>query len=61
MVKGYKQQYNLDYDQTFAFIVETIFYKTLFTLATIHFLEIEQIDVETAFLNGKLAQEVYVD
>jgi hypothetical protein len=35
-------------------------YKALFALAAIHDLEIQQMDIKTAFLNGDLNEEVYV-
>ena len=36
-------------------------YKTLFALATEHDLEIEQMDVKTAFLYGELDEVIYMD
>ena len=36
VVRGFKQRYKLDYDQTFASMVKLISYKTIFSLAAIH-------------------------
>ncbi len=40
VVKGYEQQFDIDYDQTFASVVKLQTYKTLFALATHHDLEV---------------------
>ena len=36
VARGFEQRYELDYDQTFAFVVEPMSYKTIFSLAAIH-------------------------
>ncbi len=40
VVKDYEQQFNIDYDQTFASVVKLQMYKTLFTLAAHYDLEV---------------------
>ena len=50
VVKGYLQQYGVNYDQTFAAVVKPIAFRALFAIAAYYNLKIEQIDVKTAFL-----------
>ena len=45
VVKGYLQQYGLDYDQTFAAVVKPMAFRILFALAAYHDLDIDQMDV----------------
>ena len=60
VVKGFEKQFGIDYYQTFAAVVKPMFYKVLFTLAAQYNWEVEQIDVKTAFLHGKLQETVYM-
>jgi len=50
VVKGYLQQYGVNYNQTFAAVVKPIAFRALFAIATYHDLKIEQMDIKTAFL-----------
>ena len=50
VVKGYLQQYSINYDQTFAVVVKPIAFKALFAITAYYDLEIKQIDIKTAFL-----------
>ena len=61
VVKGYEQQFDIDYDQTFVSVVKLQTYKTLFALAAHYDLEVNQMDVATAFLYGPIDQVVYVE
>jgi len=61
VVKGYKQQFDIDYDQTFVSVVKLQMYKTLFALAAHYDLEVDQMNVTTAFLYGPIDQVVYVE
>ena len=60
VVKGYLQQYGVDFDQTFASVVKPMAFRLLFALAAHHDLDIEQLDIVTAFLNGFIDQLIYV-
>ena len=60
VVKGYEQQFGVDYDQTFASVVKPMSYKALFAIAASLDLEIEQMDVKTAFLYGQIDDEIYM-
>jgi hypothetical protein len=61
VVKGFEQQFGIDYDQTFAAVVKPMSYKVLFAMAAQYDWEIEQMDVKTAFLHGKLQETVYME
>ena len=61
VVKGYLQQFGVDFDQTFAAVVKPMAFRVLFAVAAFLDLDIEQMDVKTAFLYGLIDQLVYVD
>jgi Reverse transcriptase (RNA-dependent DNA polymerase) len=61
VVKGYEQIQGVDYDQTFASVVKPMSYKALFAIAASLDLEIEQMDVKTAFLYGAVEEDIYVN
>ncbi len=61
IVKGYEQQFDIDYDQTFVSVIKLQMYKTLFVLAAHYDLEVNQINVTTVFLYGFIDQVVYVE
>jgi hypothetical protein len=44
----------------FSLVIKPISYKTMFALAAVLDLEIEQMDVKTAFLYGILEEGIYV-
>jgi hypothetical protein len=50
VVKGYLQQYSVDYNQTFAAVVKPIAFRALFVITAYYNLKIKQIDIKTAFL-----------
>ena len=50
VVKGYLQQYGVNYDQTFTAVVKPMAFRALFTIAIYYDFKIEQMDVKTAFL-----------
>jgi len=61
VVKGYEQEQGIDYDETFAAVVKPAAFRPIFALAAEHDLEIEQMDVKTAFLHGKIEETIYVE
>ena len=60
VAKGYSQKYGVDYDQTFAPVVRFSSIRTLLAFAVEKDMLIHQMDVETAFLNGVLEEEIYM-
>jgi hypothetical protein len=59
VAKGYKQKYG-DYEEVFAPIARLDMVRLLIALAAHHNWKIYQLDVKSAFLNGILEEEVYV-
>lgn len=52
VVKGYLQQFGIDFDQTFAAVVKPTAFRVWFAIAASYDLDIDQMDVKTAFLYG---------
>jgi len=61
VAKGFTQQKGIDFFDTYSPIVRISSIKILLALASIHNLFIHQMDVKTAFLNGDLEEEIYMD
>lgn len=61
VAKGYSQQPGIDYNETFAPVARLDTIRTLVALAAQKSWKIFQLDVKSAFLNGVLEEEVYVD
>jgi len=60
VAKGYTQKSGMDYDETFCPVVRQESLRTLVATALQKGLKLHQIDVSTAFLNGTLQEEVYM-
>jgi hypothetical protein len=58
--KGFTQQYGIDYCETFSPVVRHSSIRFLFSLAAQLDLEVDHLDVVTAFLQGDLHEEIYV-
>ena len=61
MIKGFEQQYGIDYTETFAPVAKLATVRLLIALAAHYGWNIEQMDVKTAFLNPELHEEVYME
>uniref|UniRef100_A0A2N9EYR8 Reverse transcriptase domain-containing protein n=1 Tax=Fagus sylvatica TaxID=28930 RepID=A0A2N9EYR8_FAGSY len=61
VAKGYRQREGIDYFDTYAPVVRITSIRVLIALASIYKLVVHQMDVKTAFLNGNLDEEVYMD
>jgi len=55
---GYAQEYGVDYDETISPVVKFSSIRTLLAFAVKRKMCVQQTDVITAFLNGKLEQEI---
>ncbi|KAK8694592.1 hypothetical protein V6N13_072140 [Hibiscus sabdariffa] len=60
VAKGFRQIHGVDYDETFSPVVMFKSIRILLAVAAFHEYEIWQMDVKTAFLNGKLEEDVYM-
>ena len=61
VAKGFKQREGLDYFDTYSPVARTTTIRVLIALASAFSLEIHQMDVKTAFLNGDLEEEIYME
>lgn len=61
IIKGYLQQFGVDFDQTYASVVKPMAFRTLFALAAFFDLDIDQMDVKTAFLYSLIDQLIYME
>jgi hypothetical protein len=59
VAQGFSQKAGTDYDQTFCPVVRQESFRTLLAVAVEQQMELHHVDVTTAFLNGKLEEEVY--
>ena len=60
VAKGYAQKYGIDYDETFSPVVRFSSIRALLAYAVQNDMLIHQMDVVTAFLNGTLSEEIYM-
>jgi hypothetical protein len=60
VVKGYAQRQGVDFDEVFAPVARMETVRILLALAAHGGWEVHHMDVKSAFLNGDLAEEVYV-
>eukprot|EP00253_Pinus_taeda_P015873 PITA_15873 len=61
VVKGYKQQYGRDYEETFAPVARTETVRAVLSIAAQNKWKVYQMDMKLAFVNGVLMEEVYIE
>ncbi|GJW10189.1 zinc finger, CCHC-type containing protein [Tanacetum coccineum] len=61
VIQGFKQKSGIDYFDTYAPVTRISTIRLLIAMKPIHSLIIYQMDAKTAFLNGKLDEEVYMN
>lgn len=58
--KGYTQREGLDYHETFSPLVKMVTVRTVINIAAAYDWELYKIDVNNAFLQGDLDEEIYM-
>jgi hypothetical protein len=61
VAKGYSQVKGLDFDEIFAVVARFESIRILLAYATHHDFKLYQMNVKSAFLNGPIKEEVYVE
>nr|CAD41297.2 OSJNBa0020J04.2 [Oryza sativa Japonica Group] len=61
VAKGYTQKEGEDFFDTYSSVAHLTTIRVLLALAASHALLVHQMDVKTAFLNGELEEEIYMD
>ena len=61
VIKGYKQKEGLDYFDTYSPVTRITSIRMILAIAALRNLEVHQMDVKTAFLNGVLDEEIYIE
>jgi len=61
VAKGYSQQHGIDYEETFAPVAKLTTIRILLALSCENDWKVEGMDVKTAFLNGELDEQLYME
>ncbi|GJU40215.1 putative RNA-directed DNA polymerase [Tanacetum coccineum] len=61
VAKGCTQTYGVDYEETFSPVADIRAIRILIAIAAYYDYEIWQMDVKTAFLNGRLDEDIYME
>ena len=60
VAKGFSQKYGVDYDEVFAPVVRATTFRIMLSVAAERSYRVKHYDVKTAFLHGKLQEEIYM-
>ena len=61
VVKGYNQEEKIDFDETFALVARLEAIRLLLVYSSSMDIKLYQMDVKSAFLNGIINEDVYVE
>jgi hypothetical protein len=60
VAKGFHQQPGIDYDETYSLVIKPTMVRTVLSIAISAGWSVQQIDIQNAFLHGKLSEDVYM-
>ena len=60
VAQGFSQQHGIDYDEVFAPVVKYTSLRTVFAIANQFDMDIHQMDVKSAYLNGDIDHDIYM-
>jgi hypothetical protein len=60
MAKGFKQRHGIDYDDTYSPVIKPTTIHVVLSLVVMQGWQIQQLDVDNAFLHGHLEEDVYM-
>ena len=60
VAKGFTQREGIDFNEVFYLVVKHSSIRILLSLVSYENLELEQIDIKTAFLHGELEETIYM-
>ena len=61
VAQGYSQKEGIDFEETFSPVARFTSIRTILAIANELNLEVHQMDVQTAFLHGKVSDEIYME
>jgi hypothetical protein len=59
-VKGFEQREGIDFNEVFSPVVRHTSIRVVLAIVALFDLELEKLDVKTAFLHGDLDEEIYM-
>ena len=60
VAKGFNQREEIDFNEVFSLVVKHSSIRVLLAMVALFDLELEQLDVKTAFLHGELEEKIYM-
>jgi hypothetical protein len=60
VTKGFKQQYGVDYEETFSPVIKLATIRVILSLVVVKGWSMRQLDVQNAFLHGFLEEDLYM-